>query len=183
MTNLKAAFPDLEVSIDKIVTEGNMKAWRRTITGTHTKPLQGELPSGQKITWEEYIFTAYDDQGKISEEWGRGNLVEQIRAARTGDGIYTYLSPMKGLGIIQNGYFSWTLGMESDNEQPLSEYGTYTYDNGTYHFTIEYSSDAGNAGSQFSSRPISWSGDTLTFHNFDQAGEKIGEGRAVRVSR
>jgi len=74
--SLRAAFPDLQVKIDPIIAEGNMTAWRRTHTGTHKGEYMGFQPTGRKITWHDIIISRYDENGKILEEWGVGDLYE-----------------------------------------------------------------------------------------------------------
>jgi predicted ester cyclase/ketosteroid isomerase-like protein len=76
---VRTAFPDVQVTIDPIIAEGNMTAWRRTHTGTHQGVFNGFQPTGKKITWESIIISRMDEDGKIAEEWGFGNLNEVLR--------------------------------------------------------------------------------------------------------
>jgi steroid delta-isomerase-like uncharacterized protein len=68
LTALRAAFPDLRMHIDDIITEGNKVVLRWTIRGTHTGEYMGLLPTGQKMTLSG-INVYYVADGKITEAW------------------------------------------------------------------------------------------------------------------
>lgn len=70
---LRDAFPDLEVEIQVLATEGNRVAWLRTHRGTHEGALMGVEPSGEIVTWQSVVVTRYED-GMIAEEWGANGL-------------------------------------------------------------------------------------------------------------
>jgi steroid delta-isomerase-like uncharacterized protein len=48
---LRSAFPDLQVTIDEMVAEGDMVVARTTYTGTHRGNFQGIPPTGQRVNW------------------------------------------------------------------------------------------------------------------------------------
>jgi len=77
--NMRTAFPDIQVSIDPIITEGNMAAWLRTHTGTHQGEFMGFQPSGKKISWQTFVFSEYNEDGKIVKEWGVSDLFEVLQ--------------------------------------------------------------------------------------------------------
>ena len=76
---MRTAFPDIQVSIDPIIAENNMVAWRRTHTGTHQGEFMGFQPSGKKITWQSMSFTEYNEDGKVVNEWGFNDLFEVLQ--------------------------------------------------------------------------------------------------------
>ena len=78
VTAVRIAFPDIQVTVELIVAEGDMVAWQRTHKGTHQGEYVGIPATGKKITWRSMIFSRFVD-GKIVEEWGVGNLREQLR--------------------------------------------------------------------------------------------------------
>jgi len=45
------AFPDLEVTIDEFVAEGNLVGVWYTAKGTHRGEFEGIAPTGKKVTW------------------------------------------------------------------------------------------------------------------------------------
>jgi len=77
--NMRIAFPDIQVSIDPIITEDNMAAWRRTITGTHRGEFMGFQPSGKKISWQTIVFSEFNEDGKVVKEWGVSDLFEVLQ--------------------------------------------------------------------------------------------------------
>jgi predicted ester cyclase len=48
---LRSAFPDLQVTIDEMVAEGDMIVARTTWTGTHRGNFQGIPPTGKQVNW------------------------------------------------------------------------------------------------------------------------------------
>jgi ketosteroid isomerase-like protein/predicted ester cyclase len=81
IADLRTAFPDIQVSIEPIIAEGNMTAWRRTHTGTHEGVYNGFLPTDKKLTWESIIITEYDENGMILQEWSVNDLNEKLQEA------------------------------------------------------------------------------------------------------
>ena len=75
---LREAFPDIQVEIEVLVTEGNKVAWLRTHRGTHQGDFMGIPASGREIVWQDIIVTRYDD-GMIAEEWGVTELGAYLR--------------------------------------------------------------------------------------------------------
>jgi steroid delta-isomerase-like uncharacterized protein len=48
---LRTAFPDLQVTIDEMVAEGDVVVARTTCTGTHRGNFQGIPATGQRVNW------------------------------------------------------------------------------------------------------------------------------------
>lgn len=63
-----AAFPDLRITTDDILTEGDKVATRWTATGTHQGELMGIPASGRQITFPGMTVHRFAD-GKIVENW------------------------------------------------------------------------------------------------------------------
>lgn len=74
---LRTAFPDLHVSVEPIIAEGDMVAWQRTHTGTHQGKYMGMPATGKSVTWQTMVISRYVD-GKVVEEWGIGDLQERL---------------------------------------------------------------------------------------------------------
>ena len=79
VTALREAFPDLQVEIEVLVTEGDRVAWLRTSRGTHEGDFMGVPASGRQIVWQDMVVTRYED-GMIAEEWGVSGLAERLHA-------------------------------------------------------------------------------------------------------
>jgi predicted ester cyclase len=67
---LRAAFPDLEVSLDRdnIVVEGNQVVAHSLLTGTHTGDFLGTAPTGKPVKWSHTDFLRFAG-GKVVERW------------------------------------------------------------------------------------------------------------------
>ena len=84
VTMYKTAFPDLNVTVEDVISEGDNVVTRYTIRGTH----QGEIeefgpPTGRQIALQGITIHRIAD-GKIVEEWER----------------YDNLSLMQQLGLV-----------------------------------------------------------------------------------
>jgi predicted ester cyclase len=85
VTEMRLAFPDLELTIELQIAEGPWVATRVTYRGTHTGEFGGIPPTGRRI---EYAGTAVDrlENGKVAEMWHTVNihlLMRQIASAGT----------------------------------------------------------------------------------------------------
>ena len=65
---LRAAFPDLKVSVDRIVAEGDMVSLHWSAIGTNTAKVPGFPGEGEKVSVDGMSFFRFAD-GKIVEEW------------------------------------------------------------------------------------------------------------------
>ena len=65
---MRAALPDLHITIDAMVAEGDMVASRFTVTGTHQGNFMGVAPTGKKVTISEAVFIRFEN-GKEVEAW------------------------------------------------------------------------------------------------------------------
>ena len=64
----RRAFPDLKYSLQTVLCEGDMTAFRWTVNGTHTGPLGDVAPTGNPFKVEGMSFAKFVD-GKISVIW------------------------------------------------------------------------------------------------------------------
>jgi len=70
VSNLCDAFPDLHVTIDDIIVEGDKVAVRFTTTGTHKRELMGIPATNKKATWSGIEIDRFAG-GKFVECWER----------------------------------------------------------------------------------------------------------------
>jgi steroid delta-isomerase-like uncharacterized protein len=74
----RGAFPDLHLTIEDEITEGDRIATRFTGRGTHRGLLMGIPPTGKRVT-----ITAIDilrfENGRIAEHWGNQDLLGMMR--------------------------------------------------------------------------------------------------------
>jgi predicted ester cyclase len=72
--SLRAAFSDLRLVREQIITDGNFLAARTTFSGDFTAvftyaPIGPVEPTGQHLEWEVIGTFRYHDDGRLSEEW------------------------------------------------------------------------------------------------------------------
>jgi steroid delta-isomerase-like uncharacterized protein len=77
-TVLLRAFPDLHVTIEDTVAEGDKVVFRNTVTGTHRGEYRGLEPTGRSVSYGE-IFVMRFAGGRIAEIWGVVDVFSQMR--------------------------------------------------------------------------------------------------------
>jgi predicted ester cyclase len=75
---LHQAFPDLHITIEDLVEEGDKVVSRQSVTGTHQGDYMGIQPTGKSITYNEVFIVRFAD-GRIAETWGVVDLLSQMR--------------------------------------------------------------------------------------------------------
>lgn len=76
----RAAFPDLKLTIDDQVAEGDKIVTRWTMIGTHRGQWRGIAPTNRELTTTG-IFIHRIADGKLAEAWTHSNLFEQLSAS------------------------------------------------------------------------------------------------------
>lgn len=72
------AFPDLALTIDSMLEEGNVVAARWTITGTHLGEYEGIEPSGKGFEFTSMGMFRIED-GKTAEVWLEADNLGHLR--------------------------------------------------------------------------------------------------------
>lgn len=67
VSGFRAAFPDLHVTIEEVIAEGDTVAARVTARGTNTGELMGAAPSGRRAEWAVNHFCHFKN-GKMIED-------------------------------------------------------------------------------------------------------------------
>ncbi len=70
----RAAFPDMQVTIEDMVAEGDKVAVRGAIRGTHQGELLGIPPTGKQVT-VPLIDINRIEAGKLAERWGQADML------------------------------------------------------------------------------------------------------------
>ncbi|MCJ2035987.1 ester cyclase [Methylobacterium sp. J-068] len=81
-TQLRSAFPDMQVEVKKLVAEGDSVAFAYTLTGTHQGDFNGHKPTGKAIKVRGMQIGRFVD-GKMVERWGSSDelgILKQIGA-------------------------------------------------------------------------------------------------------
>ena len=82
-TELRTAFPDLALQVERLVADDETVSLTYTLTATHDGPFQGIDPTGKQIEVRG-LQTARFEDGKIVERWGATDelgILKQIGAA------------------------------------------------------------------------------------------------------
>ena len=80
--DFRAAFPDLRMTLDLILAEGDLVAARWTTTGTHTGPWGDVEPTGRRATFSGVNIFRFRE-GKVVELWNHRDdlgLAQQLGA-------------------------------------------------------------------------------------------------------
>jgi steroid delta-isomerase-like uncharacterized protein len=75
---LHDAFPDLHITVEDTIAEGDKVVGRNSLTGTHRGDYMGLSPTGTRIVYSE-IFIFRFAEGRIAEIWGVVDVVTQLR--------------------------------------------------------------------------------------------------------
>ncbi|WP_330292899.1 ester cyclase [Streptomyces sp. NBC_00576] len=75
---LLRAFPDIHVTVEETVAEGDKVASRNTVTGTHRGEYQGLSPTGRTVAYSEIFIVRFAD-GRIAEIRGVVDVLAQLR--------------------------------------------------------------------------------------------------------
>ena len=71
-------FPDLKVTVEDMIEEGDKVAGQNTLTGTHHGEYMGLPPTGKIITYNEIIIFRFVN-GRIAETWGVVDVFSQMK--------------------------------------------------------------------------------------------------------
>jgi predicted ester cyclase len=64
----RAAFPDIRVTVEDQVAEGDKVSTRRTWHATHRGAYRGIAPTGKQVTWAQISIVRFSE-GRIVEDW------------------------------------------------------------------------------------------------------------------
>lgn len=81
-TNLRAAFPDLEVKVEHLVADEDSVAFAYTLTGTHEGYFNQMPPTGKKIKARGVQISRFEN-GRMVERWGSSDelgILKQLGA-------------------------------------------------------------------------------------------------------
>jgi steroid delta-isomerase-like uncharacterized protein len=75
---LYRAFPDLHITVEDLIEEGDKVVERDTVTGTHQGEFMGLPPTGKSVAYNE-IFIMRFVNGRIAEIWGVVDVFSLMR--------------------------------------------------------------------------------------------------------
>jgi steroid delta-isomerase-like uncharacterized protein len=78
MAMLRRAFPDMHVTVEDLVAEGDKAVARTTARGTHTGAFMGIPPTGKVVTISGMDITRFAG-GKAVEHWGMNDELSMMQ--------------------------------------------------------------------------------------------------------
>lgn len=78
LVGLRAAFPDMHVTIEDLIAQGDRVAFRVTLRGTHRGMFQGIAPTDKQVTVSAFDII-HIENGRISEHWGGPDLLSLLQ--------------------------------------------------------------------------------------------------------
>jgi steroid delta-isomerase-like uncharacterized protein len=75
---LLRAFPDIHVTVEDVIAEGDKVVGRNTVTGTHQGEYMGLPPTGKSVIYNEIIILRFAG-GRIAEIWGVVDVFSQMK--------------------------------------------------------------------------------------------------------
>jgi steroid delta-isomerase-like uncharacterized protein len=75
---LHRAFPDLHVTVEDLIAEGDRVVGRNSVTGMHQGEYMDLPPTGKSVTYNE-IFIFRFAGGRIAETWGVVDVFSQMK--------------------------------------------------------------------------------------------------------
>ena len=73
VTLFKSAFSDFHVTLDELISEGDLVSSKSTFKGTHTGEIFGMKATGKKISMSSLTLVRIKN-GKVQESWVRNDL-------------------------------------------------------------------------------------------------------------
>lgn len=75
---LHRAFPDLHITVEELIAEGEKVVSRNSVTGTHEGEYMGLPPTGKTVTYNEiFVFRFLDS--RVVETWGVVDVFSQMQ--------------------------------------------------------------------------------------------------------
>ncbi|HEY1653171.1 MAG TPA: ester cyclase [Acidimicrobiales bacterium] len=75
---LLRGYPDLHITVEDFIEEGDKVVARNTVQGTHQGDHMGLSPTGKSVTYNEIFILRFVD-GRIAETWGVVDVLSQMK--------------------------------------------------------------------------------------------------------
>jgi len=75
---LLRVYPDIHLTVEDLIAEGDKVVGRTTVTGTHRGEFMGLAPTGKTVTYNE-IFIFRFVNGRVAETWGVVDVYSQMK--------------------------------------------------------------------------------------------------------
>jgi predicted ester cyclase len=84
---LRAAFPDMRMTVEDLIAGGDKTVARVTVTGTHKGEFMGVLPTGNRVDVHLIDVMRFNSADLVCEHWGVADmlsLMQQLGAVPAG---------------------------------------------------------------------------------------------------
>ena len=84
---LVTAFPDMRMTVEDLIEDGDKTVARVAVTGTHEGEFMGVPPTGRRVDVQLIDIMRFDHAGLVGEHWGVGDmlsLMQQLGVVPTG---------------------------------------------------------------------------------------------------
>ena len=71
-------YPDIHLTVEDVIAEGDKVVARNTVTGTHRGEFMGVGPTGKSVTYNEIFIFRFAD-GRVVETWGVVDVYTQMK--------------------------------------------------------------------------------------------------------
>lgn len=78
LEGFRTAFPDITVTVEDVIADGDRVAFRSTMRGTHLGEFLGISPTGREVTVGLVDIIRIED-GAFVEQWGGPDLFDMVR--------------------------------------------------------------------------------------------------------
>jgi len=75
---LLRVYPDIHLTVEDVIAEGDKVVARNTVTGTHQGEFMGLAPTGKPVTYKEIFIFRFVD-GRVAETWGVVDVYAQMK--------------------------------------------------------------------------------------------------------
>ncbi|HEY7294748.1 MAG TPA: ester cyclase [Dehalococcoidia bacterium] len=75
---MRERFPDLRVTVESIVAEGDLVVARVISSGTHRGAFAGLAPTGRFVSWDGFVMRRFA-AGRIVQQWTRFDMLGLLR--------------------------------------------------------------------------------------------------------
>jgi steroid delta-isomerase-like uncharacterized protein len=78
LAGIRAAFPDATLTVESVIAEGDLVAFRSILRGTHRGPFLGLPPTGRRfeVSIVDVLRVAH---GMVVEHWGGPDMLDLVR--------------------------------------------------------------------------------------------------------
>jgi steroid delta-isomerase-like uncharacterized protein len=76
---LLIAFPDLRMTVEDLIADGDKTVARVTVTGTHAGEFMGIPPTDKRVGIQLIDIMRFDHAGLVSEHWGVGDMLSLMQ--------------------------------------------------------------------------------------------------------